>query len=171
MTQKLIDEIKDETFELEGLLQLLENRSDLPDTFTSLIVAKSQSILTKAILLQEHELTAEKPAQETPIAAENSAAEKPAQETTISEEKPDSEKTGAGDRNIRLALNDRFRFARECFGGNMALLDSTVKFVETLPDWDDAEDYFFSDLGWDPADSSVSQFLDILHYHFNNIKQ
>lgn len=155
MTQKLIDEIKDETFELEGLLQLLENRSDLPDTFTSLIVAKSQSILTKAILLQEHELT----------------AEKPAQETTISEEKPDSEKTGAGDRNIRLALNDRFRFARECFGGNMALLDSTVKFVETLPDWDDAEDYFFSDLGWDPADSSVSQFLDILHYHFNNIKQ
>lgn len=67
-----------------------------------------------------------------------------------------------------FSLNDRFLFSRELFGGDMKMFDSTLKFLEGIKDFSDIEDYFYSELEWNPEDANVASFLEILRPHFND---
>lgn len=73
-------------------------------------------------------------------------------------------------RQIKLksafSLNDRFLYARELFEGNMKMFDSTLEFIEGIEDYSIIEDYFYSELEWDPENSHVAAFMDILRPHF-----
>lgn len=73
-------------------------------------------------------------------------------------------------RQIKLksafSLNDRFLYARELFDGNMKMFDSTLEFIEGIEDYSIIEDYFYSELEWDPENSEVATFMDILRPHF-----
>ncbi|MBD5290289.1 MAG: hypothetical protein HDS26_06365 [Bacteroides sp.] len=128
-------QITDETFELQGLLQLLESGTPLPPNFPALIVAKAESILA---LAREITLpTPEAQPAETP-------ADPPAQP------------------RIRLALNDRIRFTRELFAGDQDRLNEILAHISSIP-WPQAQDYLLSDLNWDPATPEIAEFIEILH--------
>ena len=145
----------DRVYELEGLLLLMEQRNDLPDNFRNLIIDKARSILAEAEKMEmspkPEEPTTTPIDQITPIAPITPTAPAPAPNTTPS---------------IRFPLNDRIRFSRELFGGDTARFDSTIAFVESLPEWPDVEDYFYADLAWDPARPEVAEFTEMLRHLF-----
>ncbi len=65
-----------------------------------------------------------------------------------------------------FSLNDRFLYARELFDGNMKMFDSTLEFIEGIEDYSIIEDYFYSELEWNPENLHVAAFMDILRPHF-----
>lgn len=75
--------------------------------------------------------------------------------------------SGTTDLKKYFSLNDRYLYSRELFGGDMKMFDSTLRFLEGVKDFSDIEDYFYSELEWDPEDPNVASFLDILRPHFN----
>ncbi|MDE6018756.1 MAG: hypothetical protein K2G85_08085 [Muribaculaceae bacterium] len=73
-------------------------------------------------------------------------------------------------KNVKLksafTLNDRFLYSRELFDGNMKMFDSTLEFLEGIEDYSIIEDYFYSELEWDPENIHVATFMDILRPYF-----
>ncbi len=71
-------------------------------------------------------------------------------------------------RNLRKAfsLNDRFRFRRELFGNSDAAFTDTLDLVEAMRSVDEAREYFFEELEWDPDSDEVKDFMDIITKHF-----
>lgn len=65
-----------------------------------------------------------------------------------------------------FSLNDRFLYSRELFDGNMKMFDSTLDFLEGIEEYSIIEDYFYSELEWDPENRYVASFMDILRPHF-----
>ena len=66
-----------------------------------------------------------------------------------------------------FSLNDRFLYARELFGGDMKMFDSTLTFIEGVRDFVDIEDYFYSELEWDPENRFVAMFLETVRPYYN----
>ncbi len=65
-----------------------------------------------------------------------------------------------------FSLNDRFLYSRELFDGNMKMFDSTLDFIEGIEEFSIIEDYFYSELEWDPENGTVAAFMEILRPHF-----
>lgn len=128
--------ILDKVYELEGLLKLRQDRTDLPSDFDQIIVAKARAILEAAQHLSPQ--SSQSP-QNTPP-------------------------TQSSQRNLRFPINERIRFARELFNGNQQEFDSTLRFIEPLNDWEDVEDYFYGELGWDPVKNEVGEFMSLLRH-------
>ncbi len=94
---------------------------------------------------------------------ESSAIQEP---THQHEDKPKQ----AFKRQVKLksafSLNDRFLYSRELFDGDMKMFDSTLEFIEGIEDFSIIEDYFYSELEWNPEDMAVASFMEILRPHF-----
>lgn len=71
-------------------------------------------------------------------------------------------------RDIRsaLSLNDRYRFRRELFGGSEARMADALDVIAAMHSYDEAEEYFYSDLCWDPENAEVKDFMAIIANHF-----
>lgn len=77
------------------------------------------------------------------------------------------QRTLSKDLRKAFSLNDRFRFQRELFGGNAREMDETLTRVEHMDNYNEAEDYFYSVLGWDGDNSEVAQFMNIIRLHLD----
>lgn len=66
-----------------------------------------------------------------------------------------------------FCINDRFRFRRELFGGSDAGFSSAMDLVATMDNYEEAEEYFIEELGWDPEDPNVADFLAIIERYFS----
>ena len=71
-------------------------------------------------------------------------------------------------KNLRKAfsLNDHFRFRRELFSNSDPEMTDTLNLVETMESFQEAEEYFYNDLGWDPENMDVADFMAIIKKHF-----
>lgn len=71
-------------------------------------------------------------------------------------------------KNLRKAfsLNDHFRFRRELFANSDAELNDTLNLVETMKSYQEAEEYFYNDMGWDADNEDVADFMAIIKKHF-----
>lgn len=65
-----------------------------------------------------------------------------------------------------FCLNDRFRFRRSIFGGSDAEFNTTMTHIASLDNYSEAEDFFLTDMGLDPADEDVADFLEIIRNYF-----
>lgn len=65
-----------------------------------------------------------------------------------------------------FSINDRFRFARELFGGSTRTFDDTLAFLDSALDYNEVEDYFIVEQDWDSDNASVKEFLEILERGF-----
>ncbi|MGM9803849.1 MAG: hypothetical protein ACI308_06695 [Muribaculaceae bacterium] len=76
-------------------------------------------------------------------------------------------------KNLRHAfsLNDRYRYRRELFGNSDPVMNETLDLVETMHSYDEAEDYFYNDLGWEHDSPEVADFMVIIKNHFWNKRQ
>lgn len=65
-----------------------------------------------------------------------------------------------------FTLNDKFRFRRELFRNSQDEFDETLNVIATMSDFDEAEEYFYNDLCWDPDSDDVKEFMAIVRRHF-----
>lgn len=72
----------------------------------------------------------------------------------------------AADISKAFTLNDRFRFRRELFRNSDREFKETLEIIGSMSDMEEAEDYFFNDLCWDPDKEEVKEFMAIVAKHF-----
>lgn len=130
-------------------------------------------------LVLDDEPTAEPDAETPNVADETEAVEA---EDNIKEEAEANEKASDDSEPLRLdeklqrsrskdlksafSLNDTFRFRRELFGNSAAEMTDALHMVEAMHSFDEAEDYFYGDLGWDRESDDVKEFMAIIKNHF-----
>lgn len=130
-------------------------------------------------LVLDDEPSAEPDAETPNVADETEDVEA---EDNIEEETEANEKTSDDNEPLRLdeklqrsrskdlksafSLNDTFRFRRELFGNSAAEMTDALHMVEAMHSFDEAEDYFYGDLGWDRESDDVKEFMAIIKNHF-----
>lgn len=130
-------------------------------------------------LVLDDEPTAEPDAETPNVADETEDVEA---EDNIEEETEANEKASDDSKPLRLdeklqrsrskdlksafSLNDTFRFRRELFGNSAAEMTDALHMVEAMHSFDEAEDYFYGDLGWDRESDDVKEFMAIIKNHF-----
>ncbi len=130
-------------------------------------------------LVLDDEPTAEPDAETSNVADETEDVEA---EDNIEEETEANEKASDDSEPLRLdeklqrsrskdlksafSLNDTFRFRRELFGNSAAEMTDAIHMVEAMHSFDEAEDYFYGDLGWDRESDDVKEFMAIIKNHF-----
>ena len=76
----------------------------------------------------------------------------------------------AQDLRRAFTLNDKFRYRRELFGSNDALFADTLNALSAMHNLDEALDYLYNDMGWDPENDNVKDFVATVTNHFSTIK-
>lgn len=123
----------------------------------------------------EEEVSEEEVSEEE--ASEEEASEEEVIEEEIIEEEiedPQGEETPVASRPVAVrkrpvfCLNDRFRFCRELFGNSETEFIATLDLISGMSDYDEAEEYFIDEMGWDPDNQDVSDFMEILRIYFGS---
>lgn len=101
------------------------------------------------------------------------AVDVPDKECPVSEPRPLQEAAASPEptadrRRPLFSVNDRFRFRRELFSGSDDDFNAALGLAATMDSYDEAENYFFSELEWNPEDSVVMEFMEILHRYYKN---
>ncbi|MDE6027933.1 MAG: hypothetical protein K2G23_07675 [Muribaculaceae bacterium] len=65
-----------------------------------------------------------------------------------------------------FCINDRFRFRRELFNNSDAVFSAAMDLVATMDGYEEAEDYFLVDRGWDIERPEVMDFMAIIRNYF-----
>lgn len=65
-----------------------------------------------------------------------------------------------------FSINDRFLYSRELFGGRIADFEDALKDVASMENYEEAEEYFISELGFNPELPGVQSFLAIIEKCF-----
>lgn len=151
---------------LESARQTLERIDTL---FASLGVRPSE---TEATAVKEAEAIApeqqpvEPPAPSVaPVIPATAAGEKPAEPMTVDEMHLRRE---CRDLRKAFTLNDKFLFRRELFGGSEQEFYDTIDLLTAMSSLDEAREYLFDDLQWDPENEVVKDFMDIVTNHFKS---
>lgn len=76
----------------------------------------------------------------------------------------------AQDLRRAFTLNDKFRYRRELFGSNDALFADTLNTLSAMHNLNEALDFLYKDMGWDPEDDNVKDFVATITNHFSAIK-
>jgi len=71
--------------------------------------------------------------------------------------------------NLRKAinLNDRYRYQKELFGGNLELMNSVVDKLDAMASLEDATDYLRREFAWDAESKTVTDFYLLLESRFS----
>jgi len=67
-----------------------------------------------------------------------------------------------------LNFNDRFRYQRELFGGDMALLNTTIDKLNSMSSLQEAEAYVAENFNWDTTEGAAFEFMELLEARFTN---
>lgn len=186
MDKEDIKRLKDSVYELEGLLELAQLRDDKLPELEPLIKGKideigemakyapaSASIPDMPSMPREASyIYEEKPvpvAEEMTVAKDAPVANKPELTVTDPEEPVYAvpEKKGGRREKPAFCINDRFRFRRELFNNSDTEFSAAMDKVTTMSGYEEAENYFLGDLGWDPESPEVIDFLEIIKLYFS----
>lgn len=63
-------------------------------------------------------------------------------------------------------LNDRYRFRRTLFAGNDSEFTAALNKAAEFDLYEQAEGYFITQLGWEPENSEVKAFMDLLRNYY-----
>ncbi|MDE7180100.1 MAG: hypothetical protein K2N88_02745 [Muribaculaceae bacterium] len=195
MTTKQINRIKDKVYEVEGLLELLHLRPEKLEELSPMILSRideARELFVAGVAVEvptpvvdveepvatEPEETIRVTAAEEPVVIEPdenitvTAAEEPvmtvAEEpaVVVQEERVATAESQPGRPLPAFCLNDRFRFRRVIFGGSEAEFNATMQRVSRMKNYEEAEEFFVSDMCLDPADDDVADFLNIIKIYF-----
>ena len=150
----IINRIKDKTYEFEGLLELLSQRPEKEEALHPLLFTRLAEINSLFAMLEPSEPEPE-PAPELAPATEPAPEPGPAQALEPASEPEPAPEPG-------LCLNDRYRFTRALFGNSRKALDDALDRASRMESYEEAEEYFYGSLAFDPEDSDVSDFMAII---------
>ena len=71
-----------------------------------------------------------------------------------------------GELRRMFTVNDKFRFRRELFGNSDTEFTDTLNLVEAMRNYNEAEDYFYTDLSWDAEAPEVQEFMAVVNRYF-----
>lgn len=195
MTEPQLQDLLDMAYELEGLITLALNRPGAPARIHTLIEAKAYGIADAAAAHTRGAEQAEEPAEPAPIAEPTPEPEE-AVETEETEETEEVEEAAPAPQEIvgesifevpasapiadeqpaakstrplrtYFALNDKFRFRRELFGGNDAAMTAAINALAEKQTLSEAEDYVYSDLGLDPDMDATREFVEVITPYYS----
>lgn len=186
MNKEILNKIKDKIYEAEGLLELLHLREDKLDDLVPMIQSRINEAnhLINELKPQDNVFQPDESAESVLVVdgSEQPAEYTEEEEPTFSDvdtpdelnvgtlkeepEKSEEENITRQNSNPAFCLNDRFRFRRILFDGNDSEFNAVMDHVATLPSFDDAEDYFYGELGYDPEDEDVIDFMTIIRNYF-----
>lgn len=63
---------------------------------------------------------------------------------------------------IKLTLNDRYRFRRELFNFSDEEMDEALEALSEMSSIEEVEDYFYNDLCWESEDEIVQEFMSMI---------
>ncbi len=166
---------EEETVEEEEIasaeLEQSEDAAGKPDAKPESIVSSSDSLFSESEFAPVNEEKADEefveysvlPEDEEPVTA------KPASGMHISY--PAQEQLPSGDfsstsKKPAFCLNDRFRFRRELFGNSDAEFSAAMNTIASMENYEEAEEYFLGELGWNPENEDVADFLAIIAQYF-----
>ncbi len=84
------------------------------------------------------------------------------QEELIKEEPVEIEGEESISFQIKLSLNDRYRFRRELFNFSDEEMDEALEALSAMSSVEEVEDYFYNDLCWEPDDEVVREFMGMI---------
>lgn len=186
MDNRKLNEIKDLVYEAEGLLELLQSRPEKLGDLARLIGARlDQASRSFAELCGDEEAATATPADsddgyvlpDEDICPQPAAAPQPEprepepDDTPAPEPAPRTPQAPVTPKTLHketpaFCLNDRFRFRRAIFGGSDAEFNSTMDYVASLDNYEEAEEYFLADMGLDPENEDVAAFMQIIKTYF-----
>lgn len=163
------DKLSQLILEADGLMLLLQrHREETPSDVIALLRNKLQLILSLIDGLDDTAPAA--PANDLKDPKDLKAAEAPAEyiEDTVEGAAVDS----AASRPRRPAssvfnLNDKFRFRRELFGNSEMAYTECIDMLTAMHSLDEAKDYLYQDLQWDPDNEDVIAFVDLLSNYYD----
>lgn len=168
--RRRLSEMLDLTYELEGLLHIGVSRSEVPQRLNQLIVSKLNAI----IAIADNPATPEELAREDqaysleeedpefipqPLFKDEEDVKEPTEEHEV-------QPAVHQERGRLFSINDRFLYARELFGGELSNFDRAMNDVITLDSYDEAEEYFISEWGFDPDSPTAIKFLGTISHLF-----
>lgn len=65
-----------------------------------------------------------------------------------------------------FSINEKFRFRKELFDNSDVDFNNTLALVASMDSYDEAEDYFVNEEGFDPENPVVAEFLTIIRRYF-----
>ena len=164
-----LKEIKNKLYEAEGLVELLQLREDKSAELLPLIKERIESITA---LLSNGEMDLEEPmtihdteevdGEDAIYEVVDDEESEVAQDHAADEPKPAPIKKN----RPAFCLNDLFRFRRALFGGNQSEFDGVLDHIATLGQYEDAENYIYGELGFEPDDEDVTDFMEIIKSYF-----
>lgn len=108
---------------------------------------------------------AEREVEATELEVDEEASVTPSAEPVRLEDKIASHT--AADLRRALTVNDRYLFCRELFDMNNNHLNRTLDMISTMESLDEAKEYIFYVLEFDPNNPSTDYFLQFIGKHFN----
>lgn len=176
----------DKVYELEGLLNLVICREDVPENLLRLIDRKGNEInnLKEQIFKtsdkeesndRDLENDRDEGKEEDIISSGYYSLEEEKEEESPEEKKmiPQEEvvdiladkKNKAGGKLV-FSVNDRIRFKKELFDNSDVDFNNTLALVASMDSYDEAEDYFVNDQGWKLTADIEKEFLQNLKRYF-----
>lgn len=183
MTIDNIKSLKDCVYELEGLLELAQLREDRISDLEPLIAARIR-MLSEMTGTQEADtaVTPQPEAVAEPlkttlfeddeiIVSSEDAVERYTieEDVTRSVAMPEAfEPSAPSATKPAFCVNDRFRFRRELFNNSDPEFAATMDLVATMDSYEEAEEYFLTDMGWDAENQDVIDFLEVIRKYFES---
>lgn len=169
--------LKDKIYEIEGLLELAQLREDKIPELEPLIVSRIKTLLDSGETPEEQqEGTPVEPQEEISVEPQfepqsEQRVSAPAEKQGIPEKVEDA--VAQEFRKPKLdkpafCLNDRFRFKRELFSNSDAEFSSAMNAVAAMDSYDEAEEYFIGELGWNEENPEVIGFMEIIRGYFES---
>lgn len=67
-----------------------------------------------------------------------------------------------------FTINDKFLYRRELFGNSDAQYREALDLISRMDIFEEVQDYFLNDLGWNPEDANAKSFLDTIDKKYFN---
>ena len=175
----------DRIYELEGLVHLAMQREDVARDFIRLISDKGNDVaamcnaLSEAsgsgsstgtpqydsgmtaplpdLQLEEYEIIEDRDSDPGREAASVAKDDKGGLQPAVSEAK---------NGKLVFSINERFRFKKELFSNSDVDFNNTLALVASMDNYEEAEEYFLNEEGFDIANPLVREFLEVLKRYF-----
>lgn len=164
-----MQKFKDTIYELEGLVELSEQRPEKFRDFKHLIQARLDSLNRQWKKLSEPVAEPVAEVVEAESEPEPEVIEyAPRPETSVIEPELAPAAAVVPSRPaISLCVNDRFRFTRLLAGGDKNKFDGIMAHLAEMPDSEAAQEYLVDSLNLDPSDPDVADLIEVLNQYLN----
>lgn len=148
----------------EALLAAQEKYAEFSRLFGGLAAVAGDTPATPAEIKDDEVVGAEEAPLEEPTEADVPAEAIVVEDDTAAQRA--ARREGSGDIRRSMTLNDKFMFRRELFGGSAEEFNDTLDLISAMSSFDEAREYLFDDLAWDPETPAVKEFLNLVSNYF-----